>query len=116
MERRSCAERIRVALALRDMKQSDLCKLTGIKKSAMSQYCSGAFVPRQEATYKIAAALRVQIPWLMGFDVPMELDGTAPATALAEEEQKLLSLFRVLDDRGRSAVLATAEALSVACV
>ena len=44
----SCGSRIREGLKLRDMTQAELCKLTGIPKSAMSQYCRGSFVPKQE--------------------------------------------------------------------
>ena len=68
----SCAARINRGLALRNMKQADLCRLTGIPKSAMSQYCQGAFVPKQDRTYLIAKALRVSEAWLMGHDVSME--------------------------------------------
>lgn len=68
----SCAERIVEGLHFRQMSQTELCKLTGIPKSAMSQYCNGAFKPKQDRLYLIATALRVEVPWLMGFDVPME--------------------------------------------
>jgi len=38
----------------------------------MSQYCNGAFIPKQERTALIAQALGVNEAWLMGYDVPME--------------------------------------------
>lgn len=66
-----CAERIVQALMATGMKQSELCRLTGIPKSAMSQYIKGSFEPKQDRIYKIAEALRVSEAWLMGFDVPM---------------------------------------------
>jgi transcriptional regulator with XRE-family HTH domain len=75
----SCASRIREALSVRDMTQADLCRRTGIPKSAMSQYCNGGLVPRQDRTYVIAAALNVSEAWLMGFNVPMERK-TSPAS------------------------------------
>lgn len=56
---------------MRGLTQKDLCEKTGIPKSAMSQYCSGAFVPKQERTALIAQALDVNEAWLMGYDVPM---------------------------------------------
>ena len=43
----------------KNMTQSELCEKTGIPKSAMSQYVSGAFTPKQERTYLIAKALNV---------------------------------------------------------
>lgn len=71
-EKVTCAERLREALALRDMKQSELCELTNIPKSAMSQYVNGSFEPKQDRVEAIANALNVTQAWLMGYDVPME--------------------------------------------
>lgn len=68
----SFAERLARALDARDVKQVELAEKTGISKSAISQYLSGAFVPKQRNTYKIAAALGVNPAWLMGKDVEME--------------------------------------------
>ena len=48
--------------------QSELCKRTGIPKSAMSQYISGAFKPKQKRTYLIAKALNVSEAWLIGME------------------------------------------------
>lgn len=110
MKKASCAERIRVALAVRDIKQADLCRMTGIKKSAMSQYCSGAITPRQDATDDIARALGVSIPWLMGYDVPMEPDA-ATASELTPAEAELLEIFRSLQEQEQALILATARAI-----
>ena len=63
------------AMKLRDMSQKMLCERTGIPKSAMSQYISGAFKPKQERTYLIAKALNVSVVWLLGHDVPMDYEG-----------------------------------------
>lgn len=65
------AERMREALNLRGMKQTELVELTGIGKSSISTYLSGEYEPKQRNIYKIAEALRVNEAWLMGFDVPM---------------------------------------------
>lgn len=65
------AERIKEALILRDMKQADLVEKTGIGKSSISTYLSGAYEPKQKNIYKIAKALNVSEAWLMGADVPM---------------------------------------------
>lgn len=76
-----CSERIVQALLATNMKQSELCRKTGIPKSAMSQYIKGSFEPKQDRVYKIAEALGVSEAWLMGFDVPMKKsfsDGTIP--------------------------------------
>lgn len=47
-------------------------KKTGLGKSAVSQYYSGKYEPKQKGIYLIANALDVNEAWLMGYDVPME--------------------------------------------
>jgi transcriptional regulator with XRE-family HTH domain len=66
------ATRLRKAMNKRGIKQAELVKRTGISKSAISQYLSGAFVPKQKYTYKLASALNVDPTWLIGKDVEME--------------------------------------------
>lgn len=93
----TCAERIKKALYIKGMKQSDLCRLTKIPKSALSQYISGAFEPKQDRIYLMAQALNVNETWLMGLDVPMErqVKKDSPSEAdLTEEEKVILDLFR----------------------
>lgn len=68
----SFASRMNQAMLLRNIKQSDLVQLTKIGKSAISQYCSGKYEPKQKGIYLIATALSVSEAWLMGYDVPME--------------------------------------------
>lgn len=98
----TCAERIKKALYIKGMKQSDLCRLTNIPKSALSQYISGAFEPKQDRIYLMAQALNVSEAWLMGLDVPMErqVKKVSPSESnLSEGEQMWLELYhRVSDD------------------
>lgn len=107
-EKVSCAQRIREGLALRDMTQADLCRITGIGKSAMSQYVNGGLVPRQDRTLFIAKALNVSEPWLMGFDVPMERTSEDTKTAPNSEDglaAEAIRLFRSLpEDKRRQAL------------
>lgn len=65
-------KRLKEAMCLRNITQSELCEKTGIPKSAMSQYISGSFRPKQERTYLLAKALNVNEAWLMGYDVDIE--------------------------------------------
>ncbi len=88
-EKVTCALRIKEALEIRDMTQADLCRATGIGKSAMSQYVNGRLVPRQDRTYLIARSLNVSEAWLMGFDVPM--DRLTPASPEESERIKEIS-------------------------
>ena len=93
----TCAERIKIALTIKGMKQSDLCRLTKIPKSALSQYISGAYDPKQDRIYLMAQALNVNETWLMGLDVPMERQvkkNSPEDPKLTEGEKMLLDLFR----------------------
>ena len=65
------AQRIKEAMEKRNIKQIELSEKTGIGKSSISTYLSGAYVPKQRNLYKIAKALEVSEAWLMGLDVPM---------------------------------------------
>ena len=98
----TCANRIRKALNMRAMKQSDLCRITKIPKSAISQYLSGDFEPKQDRIYLISKALDVSETWLLGYDVPMEREKPPSITKeeLSEGEKALLELFnRVPEDQ-----------------
>ena len=103
----TCAERIRKALAIRGMKQADLCQITKIPKSAISQYISGAFEPKQDRIYLIAKTLNVSEAWLMGFDVPMEREKIVPTeeNELNDGEKMLLELFRRVPEDQQQLVL-----------
>ena len=106
-ERKSnCSERIAAALSIRNMKQSELCEKTKIPKSAISQYISGAFEPKQDRIYLIANALNVSEAWLMGYDVPMERKEESPdKQELSEGEQLMLDLFRLVPEDRQQLVL-----------
>jgi len=61
-------------MQIREMTQSDLVKATGLSKPRISQYVNGTYEAKQQALYALAEALKVNISWLMGNDVPMEID------------------------------------------
>ena len=71
LTKESCAARLKQALYLRSLKQSDLARLTNIPKSAISQYLSGSFEPKQDRLEILAKILDVSEAWLMGYDVSM---------------------------------------------
>lgn len=68
----TCGKRIRIAMEIREMKQTDLCKLANIPKSSLSLYLSEAYEPKQDRVHSMAMALNVSEAWLMGYDVPMQ--------------------------------------------
>lgn len=66
------ANRIKKAMEMCELRQSDLAEITKISKGALSSYISGRYTPKQANIYRIAEALNVSEAWLMGEDVPME--------------------------------------------
>lgn len=104
-EKVTCAQRINEGLKARDMTQADLCRITGIGKSAMSQYVNGSFGPRQDRIYLIAKALNVSEAWLMGFDVPMEKK-TPASPEESERIREFSELFGKLTPEQQSLIIA----------
>lgn len=80
--KRSCSERLSQALSIKNMTQTELCKKTGIPKSAMSQYIKGNFEPKQDRIYLIAKALNISEAWLMGYDVPILREGNKKKSSI----------------------------------
>ena len=95
-QKEACFRRIRQGMELRGMKAVDLVQATGIGKSAISQYISGKYEPKQVAIHKIAKALNVSEAWLMGYDVPMQRIEEIK-TVVTREEKTFLDLFNSLD-------------------
>ena len=62
--------RIREALALRNMKQVELCEKTGIAKGTLNNWLAQRWQPKQEPIMKMAQVLDVSEMWLAGYDVP----------------------------------------------
>lgn len=100
-------DRLIEAMKIRSVSAADLCRLTGIDKSSLSRYRSGAYKPNQLNTYLLAQALRVNPAWLMGFDVPMSsdddlqqlLENPSPAQLAWLEYQKAQALVDVFINR-----------------
>ena len=110
----NCSNRIREALSIRGMKQADLCRITKIPRSAMSQYLRGTFEPKQDRIYKMAQALNVSEAWLMGLDVPMKRQHTsAPPgkTELSEEEKLWLEVYHKISPEMRELLIAITKTL-----
>ena len=103
-----CGKRIAEALAIRGMKQSELCKLANIPKSSLSLYLSDAYEPKQDRIFLMAQVLNVNEAWLMGYDVPMEKgkkNNTNDKRKLTEGEKMLLDLFNQVPVESQQMVL-----------
>lgn len=67
-EGRITAQRLREAMEVRHLRQTDLCRATGIPKSAMCQYLKGDFSPKVGRLRLLAKALCVNEAWLSGYE------------------------------------------------
>lgn len=114
----SCAKRLSTALNIKGMKQSELCQITKIPKSAISQYVSGAFEPKQDRIYLMAKALNVSEAWLMGYDVPMERQEQKKFSfdmiKLTEEEKMWLELYNRLSDETKKVFISMMDSFDKA--
>jgi len=89
-------DRIKKAMEIREIRQTELVERTGIDKGQMSSYISGKYKPKQRNINLLAQALSVDEAWLMGFDVPME--GTSGAR---ESSPEILQYYNKLNDIGK---------------
>ena len=102
----TCSNRIAEALTVRNMKQSDLCKLASIPKGSLSLYLKGSYEPKQDRIYAMAMVLNVSEAWLMGYDVPMERQKNTPSELeLTEGEKDIINLFRQIPENKQAVVL-----------
>ena len=109
----SCAARLKMALSIRNMTQSELCQKTKIPKSALSEYIKGLYDPKQDRLLILSEALNVDPVWLMGFDVPMEKENKKSSPhdpTLTEGEKLMLDLFRQIPENQQPVVLAMIRA------
>lgn len=65
-------DRLKQAMAFRNVIAADICERGNIPKSAMSYYLSGRSEPKPDRLYILAKLLDVSEAWLLGYDVPME--------------------------------------------
>ncbi len=97
LSKEPCYLRLKKALKIRGLKQTDLCSMTEINKSTMSQYLSGQYEPSQLKLEIISRALKVNEAWLMGYDVPMERQ---LSPELSFQESLHLEKYRKLNEIG----------------
>lgn len=62
------AQRLESVMKEKELRQHELCKMTGISKSFISSYLAGRFAPKADKLSLIAKALGVSEGWLMGYE------------------------------------------------
>ena len=105
------SQQLKNIMQIRGISQSELCETTGISKSALSQYLSGAFKPKQERTYLLAKALRTTPEYLMGLtDDPEgnlpEIEKLPPQDQMREE---LMNIYDSITEEKRRELLSYAK-------
>lgn len=85
------------------------CKLYDVKfnKSDLSQYISGKSEPNQDKLYILSEALKVNVAWLMGYDVPINITELSNSASLnlSNEEHLIIKNYRELNDEGKERLL-----------
>lgn len=71
-----CSIRIKEAMNDKGIKQIEIAKALNVSRSTISMYCSGKIEPKRDMIYKLANILSVNPAWLMGLDVPKNIDNT----------------------------------------
>ena len=106
-------QRINELMSYFGLNQTELCRKTGLQKSALSNYLNGDREPRQNQISLIADPFGVNPAWIMGYDVPMFLpEDTEQAKSirsayltntfkLSDDEVELIEAYRLLDETGK---------------
>lgn len=109
------ANRLSLALKIRDMTQQELAEKSGLGKSRISHYVCGRYEAKQDGLYQIAKALDVSEAWLMGYDCPMEREERSGKKSKAEDtastRERLFGYFDDMTEEGQELLLRMAESL-----
>lgn len=116
--KQTTSDRLKQLMEMRKLRQADIlemiepyCKKYGINipRNALSQYVTGKVVPKQDKLTILGMALNVSEIWLMGYDVPMEREETAPA--VKPERSSIATLFSSLSEVNQKKLLDYAQLL-----
>ena len=103
----STSDRLKEIMRIRQMKQADIARATGLAKGGISNYITGRYEPKSDVISKLAKALNCSEMWLWGYDVPMEREKkiSPEEPVLSEGEKMLLDLFRQVPEDQQQLVL-----------
>ncbi|MBR5948347.1 MAG: helix-turn-helix transcriptional regulator [Clostridia bacterium] len=101
-------KRLKIALEMRGMKQSELAEKAHIDKTLITAYIKGRYKAKADKLYALAKALNVSEAWLMGLDVPLERKPTANGSGRSEE---FVELFGKLTAEQQDFIIASIKGL-----
>lgn len=126
MYKQTTGERLKILMKERHLKQSEILELCrpyseelGVKigKNDLSQYVTDKFQPGTDKLFLLSKALRVNEVWLLGYNVPAEIDALNLFDddlneTLSIKEQNHINTLRGLNDFGKEKVYDYAKDLS----
>lgn len=112
MKYNEVAKRMSYILALRNMSQQELADKTGINKASISQYKNGSHCPSNQTAYLMGDVLKVNPLWLMGFDVPMELESDSKETEEDNRLKRFMAYYTMLNPEQKTLIDNMLKALS----
>ena len=103
--------RIKEARKAAKLTQRELAEKLGIKVSTLSGYEIGAHDPKSNNLAKIAQICNTTVDWLLGIDNSDKPQENEPhlIEGLDENESRLISVYRELNDSGKMALLRQAS-------
>lgn len=114
------SDRLRYLMETRNLRQADIldmiqpyCQKYGVKipRNALSQYVTGKVLPKQDKLTILGLALNVSEVWLMGYDVPMDRENSAPSYVSGTERNEIATLFASLTEENQRRLLDFAQVL-----
>lgn len=104
-ENRLSSTRLAECLAENNLRAVDICEKTGISKSAMSLYLSGARIPNRDNADKLGKILCVNPVWLMGFDVEKEIPVDISNVEMDNQTKQLVLFFSQLSPEKQESLI-----------
>ncbi len=102
----SFANRLNTALEAKGISPAELSRRIGVAEGTISNYRKGVYEPKQKRLQLIAKVLGVSVPFLLGYDVPMEEQKEQPIMdGLSEAKQRLINVVLNMSEERAQAVL-----------
>ena len=101
------SQRLREFRDSRDLTLEALSNIVGFPNQTLSRWERGDRIPKIDVVSQLADKLGISLLWLIGYDVPIQENLSAPYISPAEI--RMIEKFRALDARGQSAVLSVLE-------
>ena len=104
------ANRLKKALSMNNMTQTELANKTKIDKSLISNYLSGNYKAKQDNLFLIAKTLNVSEAWLLGYDVSYEKQTSKESSKMFDETDILFDKYKqYLSEKDKNIIKAILE-------